>query len=227
MKIIDISGPIYTGMWNYPEPLGSKLGAFRLSSVKFEFGGEKYSVNVFKGVKAQTGTYLETPGHYSKKNDYTVDQINVENLFLIDTYVLKIPFSSLREKDGKRYIDVDDIKNAEKGDIEESAAILIGTGYGSKNWRRADFFKKSWFFKKEAMEYIISKKPFILGADSAEWENPKNPEGIFRIFYPANILILASCINIEKASRFKVKLTVLPFKIVGSYISPARAVITE
>ena len=76
------------------------------------------------------------------------------------------------------------------------------------------------------MEYIISKRPFLLGTDSAEWENPKSPEGIFKMFYPANILILASCINFEKIEEFKVKLTVLPFKVQDSYISPVRAVVT-
>ena len=77
------------------------------------------------------------------------------------------------------------------------------------------------------MQYLISLKPFLLGTDSGEWENPKNPEGIFKMFFPANILILASCINIEKATRFKVKITVFPFNVEGSYISPVRAVITE
>ena len=77
------------------------------------------------------------------------------------------------------------------------------------------------------MEYIISRKPFLLGADSAEWENPKNPEGIFKKFFPANILILASCINLEKVNKFKVKLSVLPFNVLDSYISPVRAVVVE
>jgi arylformamidase len=71
---------------------------------------------------------------------------------------------------------------------------------------------------KDTMDYLIEKKPFLLGTDSAEWENPKNPEGIFAKFYPANILILASCINLEKIGSFNTKLTVLPLKALNSYI---------
>ena len=226
VRIIDISGPIYTGMWNFSEPLGSLLGEFKLSSVKFEFSGEEYSVDVFNGMKAQTGTYIESPGQYLEDNKYTVSDIPVHKLFMINAYVLKIPYEKLGKKDGKRFVTLEDIKSAEKENIPEGSAILVGTGYG-KYWNRKDFFKKSWFFKAEAMEYIISRKPFLLGADSAEWENPKNPEGIFKKFFPANILILASCINLEKVNKFKVKLTVLPFNVLGSYISPVRAVVVE
>lgn len=226
MRVIDISGPIYSGMWNYNEPLGSLLGEFKLSSVKFEFSGEEYSVDVFNGMKAQTGTYIESPGQYLEDNKYTVSDIPVQKLFMIDAYVLKIPYEKLGKKDSKRFITLEDIKSAEKENIPEGCAILVGTGYG-KYWNRKDFFEKSWFFKAKAMEYIISKKPFLLGADSAEWENPKNPEGIFKKFFPANILILASCINLEKVNKFKVKLSVLPFNVLNSYISPVRAVVVE
>ena len=224
MQLIDISGPIYTGMWNYSEPLGELLGNFKLSAIKFEFGGEKYSLDTFKGFKAQTGTYLESPGQYQKEK-YTVSDIPIEKLFMMDAYLLFINYEKLDEKDGKRYVSLEDLKSAEKSPIPEDSAILVGTGYG-KNWGNKDFFAKSWFFKKEAMEYIIGKRPFLLGTDSAEWENPRSPEGIFKIFYPANILILASCMNLEKIKDYMIELTVLPFKVKDSYISPVRAVVT-
>ncbi|MCL5073040.1 MAG: cyclase family protein, partial [Actinobacteria bacterium] len=150
----------------------------------------------------------------------------LEKLFMIDAYVLNIVYENLQEKDGKKFISLQDIEKGEKKPIPHGAAILVGTGYG-KFWERKDFFSKSWFFKKEAMDYIIGKKPFLLGTDSAEWENPKNPEGIFARFYPANILILAPCINLEKIESFNAKLTVLPFKALNSYICPARAVVLQ
>jgi kynurenine formamidase len=224
--VIDISGPIYDGMWNYPEPLKRLLKDFKLSWVRFEFGGEQYSVTVFENMKAQTGTYLESPGRYLDDNPYTVDEIPIEKLFLIDTYVLFIPYEKLGIKDGKPFVSFHDIKNAEERPIPEGSAILIGTGYG-RCWERTDFFTRSWFFKLDAMEYLIGKKPFLLGADSTEWENPHNPEGIFRLLFPANILILASCVNLEHIKRFNVKLTVLPLKVTGSYICPVRAIVTE
>lgn len=226
MRIIDITGPVYTGMWNYSEPLGSLLGDFRLSELNFEFGGEKYSLGVFNGFKAQTGTYLESPGQYIEDNKYKISDIPIEKLFMMEAHVLKIPYETLGEKDGKKFVSMKDIKKFEKENISEGRAIVIGTGYG-KFWNKTDFFHESWFFKMDAMEYLISKKPFLLAADSAEWENPKNPEGIFKKFYHANILILAPCINIEEIEGSIVKLTVFPLKILNSYICPVRALITE
>lgn len=226
MKITDISGPIYTGMWNYSEPLNRILKDFNLSSIEFEFGGEKYAVDVFENMKAQTGTYLESPGQYLDDNKYTVSDIPVGKLHMMDARVLRVPYDRLGEKDGKRYVTLDDIKSAEKSTIPEGCAVLVGTGYG-RYWERKDFFESSWFFKKDAMDYLIGKKPFLIGADSAEWENPKNPEGIFKKLFPANILILASCVNLELISQFSVKLTVLPLKVQKAYICPVRAVVVE
>ena len=180
MKVVDITGPIYNGMWNYTEPLGSMLGNFNLSRFKFEFGGEKYSIETFEGFKAQTGTYIESPGQYLKSK-YKISDIKIEKLFMMDAYMFFIDYEKLREKDGKKFISADNLKKAEKIDIPEGAAIIVGTGYG-KRWEMTDFFSKSWFFKKEAMEYIIRKKPFLLATDSAEWKILKTRKGFLKCF---------------------------------------------
>lgn len=226
MEVVDISGPIYEGMWNYPEPMGKVLKGFRLSEI--EHGSGRYTVELFDNMKAQTGTYIESPGRYLEGNPYTVFDIPVEKLYKMDAYVLYVPYESMAEKDGKRFLSLDDLKHAvpDNTPIKEGAAILIGTGYGDR-WKDTDFFQRSWFFKREAMECILAMKPYLLGTDSAEWENPKNPEGIFRIFFPADVLILAPCINLEKIHGFHVKLTVLPLKVREAYICPVRAVVSE
>ena len=59
------------------------------------------------------------------------------------------------------------------------------------------------------------------------WENEVHPEGAFERFYKEGILLLAPLINLEKISRFKVKLTVLPLKILGAGVCPVRAVVVE
>ncbi|UCB44582.1 MAG: cyclase family protein [Spirochaetota bacterium] len=226
MKVIDISGPIYEGMWNFPDPMGSLLGPFRSSRISFEHSGESYSIDTFDTMKAQTGTYLESPGRYFKNNQYTVNDIPLEKLYMVDTYVYNIPYEDMGIKDGKKFISLEDLEDAESKETPPGSAILVGTGYG-KYWDRSDFFERSWFFKKEAMEYLIDKKPLLLGTDSAEWENPRNPEGIFQNFFPANILVLAPCINLEKIRSFRVKLAVLPLKVRGAFICPVRAVVIE
>lgn len=225
MHVIDISGPIYNGMWNFSEPLGSLLKSFNLGEIRFEYGGEQYSVEVFENMKAQTGTYLESPGRYVEGNPFKVADIPLSKLFMMDAHLLFISYEELGEQDGKRFVSVQDLQKAERERIPEGSALLVGTGYG-RYWDREDFFHRSWFFKREAMEYLVDKKPFLIGTDSAEWENAEHPEGIFSIFFPEEILILAPCVNLEKINRFSVKLTVLPLKVLDAFICPVRGVVT-
>jgi arylformamidase len=223
MKVTDISGPIYNGMWSYAD----YYPQFELSAVEFEFGGEKYSVEVFKGMHAQVGTYIESPGIFEgegKKGGLAA--IPVEKLFMLDTYVYQIPHEDLAVKDGRPYIQVEDLVKAEKEEIKKNSAILIGTGYG-KNWDKKDYVEKSWFFSKDALYYLIDKKPFLLGGDSPVWENAVNPEGAFERFYKSGILLFSPCINLEKISKFKVKLVALPLKILEASVCPVRAIVVE
>ena len=224
MKIIDISCPIYTGMWSYSDYYPD----FELSSVKFEFGGEDYSIEVFKGMHAQTGTYIETPSVLSgiKKATKVID-IPLDKLFMIDAYIYKLNFSKLGFKDGLRFVSENDLKIAEKSrDVPKGLAILITSGY-DKNYMKEDYAKKGWFFKKEAIYYLMDKKPLLIGSDSPDWENTINPEGFFKRFYKSGILLLAPLINLGKVKGYKAKLTVLPLKIANVAACPVRAILVE
>jgi kynurenine formamidase len=223
MKIIDISGPVYTGMWSYAD----YYPRFELSAVEFEFGGEKYSVDVFKGMHAQTGTYMETPSIFGGvEGKSTVADIPLEKLFMIDVYIFQVEHEKLGVKDGLHFVSKDDLIKAEKEEIPEGSAILVSSGY-DKNYRKDGYAQKGWFFKKEALHYLIDKKPLLIGSDSPSWENPINPEGAFEKFYKSGILLLDPLINLKKVKNFKAKLTVLPLKIEDVAVCPVRAIIVE
>ena len=226
VTVTDISGPVYEGMWNYPPPLDSYLKDFKLRKVEIPFGGEVYSVEVFENVKAQTGTYLESPAQYREGNRFTVNEKPLAHFFLREARLLFVPYDQLPVKDGKRYVGLDHVRAAEKEPIPEGCAILVGTGYGGK-WRSRDFFSGSWFFRREAMRYLLDKNPILIGADSAEWENPKDPEGIFADIYRTDAFILAPCVNLENVKQYRVKLTVFPLNVQNAFICPARAAVVE
>jgi kynurenine formamidase len=226
VTVTDISGPIYEGMWNFPPPLDSYLKDFRLKKAEIPFGGEVYTVEVFENVKAQTGTYLESPAQYRKKNRYTVNEKPLAEFFLREARMLFIPYDTLATKDGKRFVSLEQIRRAEKEPIPEGCAILVGTGYGGY-WKSRDFFSGSWFFQREAMRYLLDKNPLLIGADSAEWENPKNPEGLFADIYRSDTFVLAPCVNLEKIRQYRVKLTVFPLNVQGAFICPVRAAVSE
>jgi kynurenine formamidase len=222
VKATDISGKIYNGMWNY----GDQYPNFNLTSVGFPYGGEVYPVDVFEGMHAQTGTYIESPGIFIEGKGSKLNDIQIERFYKIDTYILKIDHNNLGIKDNRPYISLDDIKKAEKGNIPQGSAILVGTGYG-KNWDKKDYIEKSWFFKKEALYYLIDKHPFLIGGDSPVWENAVHPEGAFERFYQEGIYLLAPCVNLEEIESYRVKLIALPINVTEANICPVRAVVVE
>jgi len=222
MKIIDISGSIYNGMWTY----GPAYPEFKLTTIGFPYGGEVFPVDVFEGFHAQVGTYIESPSIFIKEGIDKLNDIPPQNFFKVNTYVLQVPLETLAISDGRPFITAEDIKKAETGKIQKGSVILISTGYGRK-WTEKDYIEKSWFFKKDALYYLIEKRPYILGGDSPVWENDKKPEGAFERFYKEGILLLAPCINLEKINKFKVKSIILPLKISEASVCPVRAVVIE
>jgi YesN/AraC family two-component response regulator len=165
MRVIDITGQIYEGMWNYEEPF-PKFEMEPLGEV--EWAKTEVFCEIFKGMHSQTGTYLETPAHfYGNENCYLVSDIPIEKLVNIPCYVINlnekdfnVSFSPLEINYPKRkFIDVNMIKAACNNgkDIAEKSAILIGTGWG-KYWREDFYLDKSPYFTYEAIKNLSNAK---------------------------------------------------------------------
>jgi len=225
MGVIDITGPIYNGMWYFGDPW--PRFHFKTRYHKIESIGLTAMIEDFEGMGGHTGLHIETPATgIGYDRSYPLIDVPIEKLVNADASVLQIPYDELPIKDGKPYISLEDIKEAEKEEIPEGSIILIGTGYG-KNWDSENYLAKSWFIKRDAMFYLIDKKPFLLGVDATDFENWADPEGFFDRFFNSDILLMAPCINLEKVKNFKVKFTALPLKIKGAAICPTRAVVIE
>ena len=223
MKVIDISGKIQNGMWNYPAPF-PKFDLKPLEKVPW-VDGEVYC-EIFEGLHSQTGTYLETPAHFfGNDSSYLISDIPVEKLINIPCVVFGI--DGMNNPVEATPITKEMLISSSKNiDISKGCALLISTGWG-KHWMEKCFLQQSPYFTYEAMLWLISKKPFLLGTDFPRWENIKKSEGFFEAFYRADILMLAPCINLEKVEKSNVKLTVLPLNITGTSCVPCRAVLIE
>jgi kynurenine formamidase len=220
LKIIDISGPISEGIWNY----NGECKPFKLGKVKMSYAGIDYELDSLENMLAMTGTYFETPGDY---HNYTVNDIPIEKLFMINSFALQMPYEKLKIVDKRPCIFLEDLKKAEINPITEGSGIILSTGYG-KNWERKDYVAKCPFLAKDAMDYLIDKKPFIVVFDTPAAENDVHPENVFERYFKANILSVTACINLEKIKKFDVKLTVMPLKLLKvSLASPCRAIVIE
>jgi kynurenine formamidase len=227
MKIIDITGNIYTGMWS----MGPPFPEYGLKETETpEWLEYKVYSEIFEGLFSQTGTYLETPAHLlGYEKSYPLIDVDVARLVDLDTYVIKLDYKKLPVFDDRPVITLDALKSNFNKDVYKKKgcrAIFVSTGWG-ENWRDKGFVESSPFLKFDAMHFLMDQKPFLLGADSPRWENLVHPEGFFPDFFAANILMLGPCVNLEKIKGEVVKLTALPIKIEGTCCTPCRAIVKD
>lgn len=223
LKITDITGKIENGMWNYEAP----FPVFDLKPLpQPEWVDIRVWCEIFDGMHSQTGTYLETPAHFfGPEKSYDLDKVDVASLCDVPVCHLKLDINI----DGKERPKITkEMLEEALGErkIQEKSAIIISCGYGKK-WFDKDYLDASPFISREAMEWIVEQKPYILGADLPRWENLEKPEGIFPIFYAADILMLAPLCNLEKVGIGKSTLTVLPINVTNTSCAPCRAIIKE
>ncbi len=226
-KYIDVTGVIQDGMWNYEPPFPS-ISIKPLPPVPWV--DHPVYCEIFEGLHSQTGTYLETPAHYygtDSEQSYLLIDVDVERIYDIPCVVLNIGLLE-KPKDRIRHgITAEELEKCFNAvDIREGDAILVGTGWG-RYWMDPDYLSSSPYFTKSAMDWLLSKKPSILGADLARWENLDDPQGFFPDFYAADILMVGPLVDLEKVVVARCRLTALPIKVAKTSCAPARVVLIQ
>jgi len=225
-KITDITGEIRDGMWNYEYPFPQ----YKIKPLpEVPWVTTKVYCEIFEGLHSQTGTYLETPAHfYGPEVSYNLTEVPVDKLTDIPCTVIMIEgIEPSQDKNKRMPIDAKMLENALNGrSIPEGGAIAIGCGWG-KYWFDDIYLSASPYFTLDAMEWIVSKKPFLLASDIPRWENLESPGGIFPVFYKADILMLAPVVSLEEVEYEgrDVTLTALPLKASNTSCTPCRAII--
>lgn len=224
MRIINCSGPIYEGMWTYGEPFPE----FKLVELENpEWVDFTAYSQAFEGFCMLTGSYIDGPAHaLGLKKAEPMHKIPIEKLFDVDAYVLKFDLNNLVKEGNRPYVTLEDIKKAEKEKIPNGSNIIFATGWGS-HWSKPDFLTHDWFMKKDAVEYIVNKKPFILAMDTPSIDNVDNEQGIWDLIYTNNIYLVGPLVNTEKITKYKVKLYVCPLNILNTTGLPCRVIIKE
>lgn len=211
-RLLDISGPIYEGMWTYGRP----YEPFRMEQVPPVdwVAYPTYSQNVSMNV--QTGTYLETGAHMFPEMR-TIDLLRPEDLFL-DARVLRIG-----PKGPGEIIDAEELMPLTH-DMPERSAILVCAEWG-RHWDDPGFLADSPYFSAAAMDHILSLRPALVGANLPRWDSLDDPQGFFGRFFRQDVLLLAPLVNLERFEGNCGRLIVLPLPIRGACASPARAVL--
>lgn len=215
-RYIDITGKLSTDMWSYPDTP--------------PFEKRRYATIEERGWEADwfamptlAGTYLETSKHLYG-DDPAIDEIPVDRFFLPVT-VAHIP------KGAREHITVADLEQ-HAGAMQPGDALLVHTGWAAEHWFDGGshtFVNDSPHFVMEAMEWILARKPAILGGDMPCFDDPQpgQGQGVNFPLFKSGALILAPLVNLEQVTAPRAQLVVLPAPLQGSCGAPCRAVIIQ
>lgn len=220
--MIDITGKIYNGMWNY-EPPFPRVNIRPLPQV--DWVETQVYCEIFDGLHSQTGTYLETPAHLLGERSYPLAQVAISRIANVPAVVLRLP--SFPMDGARRPVTAEALAHAPGAALlREGDAILVCADWG-KHWRAPVFLDASPYFTHDAVDWLLAQKPSILGTDFPRWENLEKPEGFFPKFYAADVLMLAPCVNLERAELARYRLFALPLAVENTSCAPCRAVLVE
>jgi len=214
VRITDISGPIYHGMWTYGGPYGEVEVAEvpQLEAVAHETHSWRMAMSV------QSGTYLETSLHVKRDGPPLID-IPLEDLWMRDCAVLRVP----KGPDG--CVQVAELE-ACGVEINRGDAVLVYTGWDS-HWREADFIQSCPWFSRAAMDWILDHEPFLMAGDVPRFDSWEEPQGFWPRFFDQGTLLLAPVVNVSAVQGDRVKLCALPMKLEASCAAPCRVVVVE
>ena len=167
---------------------------------------------------ALAGTYLETSAHVFADGP-ALETIPPER-FIRPATVIQLP-----DQAPNANIDVDLIR-AHAPEITPGDAILIASGWDAHH-TRDDYLAGSPSLTREAIAWLMGRKPSIIGGDLTTNDNPADPQGVNEILFSEGALLLAPLINLRAITQSHVTLFALPAKIAGVCGAPCRALAME
>ena len=214
VRIIDVTGPMYHGMWSYGPPYPAvvveeipqpEFIQYPTYSWRFELG-------------AQSGTYLETALHLFRDGPPLVG-VPVADLFMRDAAILRVP-----AQPNQRLVAAD--LQACEVEINPGDAVIVATGWDA-HWHQPDFVSDCPFFSYEAMRWILDRDPFLFAGDMPRFDSWQDPQGFFSEFFEQGVLLLAPLVNLGEVKGDRAKLVALPLKIEETCAAPCRVLIVE
>jgi kynurenine formamidase len=213
MNVIDLSGPISTGMWSYGAPL-PEVEVRQVAGLARE-GWNGHAL----GLHTLAGTYIEAADHLFPGRE-TVADLPIER-FITPAFV-----AQLEEKAPLETVTARELETAVADDPRD-AALLVATGW-DKMWGRSGFVDRCPYFLPEAMDWVVKSGVRILGVDVPCVQDPRHDDGeLNRRFFAAERLLLAPLVNLRQAGSGRHTLVALPLNIPGVCGTPVRAVLIE
>lgn len=213
MRVIDLSGPITSGMWSYGPPL-PEVRIQQVASLHRE-GWSAYALSLH----TLAGTYIETADHL------LTDRESVSDL-PVDRFISSAQVAHLESKSPLEPITACELALAVEGSLH-GRALLVSTGW-DRMWGQPGFVQSCPYFLPETMEWVVRQGVRILGVDVPCIQDPRHDDGeLNRTFFNAERLLLAPLINVQQIGKGPHTLMALPLNVIGVCGTPCRAIVIE
>lgn len=224
-RTIDLSGPLYEGMWSYrvlsgiPDAL-PRFGCERIAT-RETHGFEAFDYRL----SSITGCYIETGGHMLPGMPVLAD-------LPLDAFVRPAVVCHLPRKGPEAVIRRAELE-AHCPPVQPGDALLIECGWGGW-WERPEFVTASPAFHVDCLPWFLAQPFSLLGvdvpciesarsrpADGAETGNMLVP------IFQRGTLLLAPLVNLDQATEPRGRLIALPLHIRDVSGAPCRALLIE
>ncbi len=210
--LIDLTGPLESGMWSYGFEDIPPFEHKRWATIE----DRGWEADWF-AMPTLAGTYLETAKHLIPGAP-SIDQVPLERFFVYAT-IARLP------RGPREHITAADL-DAAVTELHPGDALLVDTGWEAQRGNPERFVPHSPHFDMEAMRWIVDHGVSILGGDMPCFDDPVGDEGqgVNMVLFGSGAMILAPLINLASTGADRGRLTVLPIPLVDSCGAPCRAI---
>jgi kynurenine formamidase len=224
-RILDLSGPLYPGMWDYrglagiPDTLPA-FGCERIAAVETD-GFEAFDYRL----SSITGSYIETGGHMLPGMP-TLAELPADT-FMRPAVICHAPRKGPEEVIRRAELE------AHCPPVQPGDALLIECGWGAR-WERPEFVTGSPAFHVDCLPWFLSRPFAILGVDvpciESARSRPSEGDATGNMLTPIfgrGALLLAPLVNLDQAAAPRGRLIALPLNVRGVSGAPCRALWVE
>ena len=224
-QTIDLSGPLYEGMWSYrglagiPDNLPA-FGCERVAAVSTH-GFEAFAYQM----SSITGTYIETGGHMLP------GMPSLGNLPL-DEFIRPAVICHVPRKNPEEVIHRAELETY-CPPVQAGDALLIECGWGSQ-WEKPEFVTRSPAFHVDCLPWLLAQPFVLLGVDvpciesARSWPAEGDQTGNMLVpIFERGVLLLAPLVNLDLVTTPRGRLLALPLNIRAVSGAPCRALLIE
>jgi kynurenine formamidase len=225
-RLIEISGPITHGMWDYNS---LDLGGATLPAVSVtrrasipEYGFDAHEITV----STLTATYTETAAHMIEGAP-TLDQVAITEL-IRPARLMRLPAARPRT-----LITRDQLQANDPG-LNDGDALVIDTGWGTC-WDTPGYVTDAPAFAVSTLDWFLSQPFSILALDTpvmeclwcSEADMADQQGDLLKPLYEHGMLLIAPVINLDQITQPTGTLVSLPMAVEGVCSAPSRVLYVE